>query len=131
MTTSANSLPAIAANFLCAVVALAACGGSSATAPNGVGDATISGTFQGASFDAKDAISYTGDANTVAIVDFAGLCSFGLADAKAGAKYLYLTFTSGTFPLGASNEGTAVEAQVDINDADCNSIAMPAEYGTR
>src|SRR5580700_3955309 len=70
--------------------------------------ATVDGTLQGNSFDAKDAVSYSGD---IAIVDFAGLCAFGLANGKSNATYLYFSFSSGSFPLGTTDVGAALDVR--------------------
>jgi hypothetical protein len=111
--------------FFSGLLLVASCGGS--TGAHSTGNASISGSFQGNSFVPQDAVSYSGN---VAIVDFPNLCAYGLADAKSGAKYLYLNFTSGTFPLGTTSIGPDLSAQLIANDATCNSVAEGGASGT-
>jgi hypothetical protein len=89
--------------------------------------ATVNGTLQGNSFNAKDAVSYSGD---IAIVDFAGLCAFGLANGKSNATYLYFSFSSGSFPLGTTDVGSALDVRAVVDDQACNSAATVSNSGS-
>lgn len=111
-----------------AVLACSCGGGGHGGSSNGdVGSATVNGTLMGNAFDAQDAVSYSGD---VEIVDFAGLCAFGLANAKASATYLFFGFTGGTFLPGTTDVGPALDVQADIYDATCNSDGPSASGGS-
>jgi hypothetical protein len=117
----------------CAVLiaaAVACSSGSSAAgsgACNGVGSATIKGTVHGATFDPKDAVSFS--PGNIEVVDFAGLCAFGLGHAKPNATYLNLTFQNG-FRLGTTDVGAALDVRTSVWDSKCNSVDQVAGSGS-
>jgi hypothetical protein len=117
-----------AASLVVAIVALA-CEGSSGGSGgiNGVGSASVTGTEQGVAFAAMDAVSSA--PGTIKIADFAGLCAYGLSEAKPGATYVGIIFVNG-FQVGTTQVGAALEAQIAVWDSNCNSFDDIASSGS-
>jgi hypothetical protein len=92
-----------------------------------VGSASVTGTVQGAAFDPQDAVSSSPGA--IEAVDFAGLCAFGLANAKPNATYINLTFQNG-FQLGTTEVGPALDVRTSVGDSKCDAVEQVAGSGS-
>jgi hypothetical protein len=103
------------------------CGSGSNGAGGATGSASATGTLQGVTFTPMDAVSYSGD---VALADFAGICAFGLSEAKPGATYLYLVFVGGSVVVGSTDVGSSLQVQSVVADPSCKSTIENATAGT-
>lgn len=116
------------------VIILAGCGAgacSSGTGSNAndggaqcsgiTGTATVSGTMQGATLAAKDAVVIKGAGDTViGITDFAGACALGNS-LKKNSNVVSFDFIGAALTPGTVQVGSSLSVQYAAFDQSCNS----------
>jgi hypothetical protein len=114
---------------LVACLGAAACKGAPSTPDANcasAGSATVTGTFLGAAFTAKDAIVFRGTSNVIAFTDYAGACALANAQ-KANSQVISFDLFTAPVAVGTVS-GAALDVQYATFDATCNSPS--GESGT-